>query len=57
LLHALLGVHRLDGLLAQPWVGMSWEGWVLFPTISWKYEERGWQDKWTDGIKVGEIAR
>ena len=29
LLHALLGIHRLDGLLAQPWVGMSWEGWVI----------------------------
>jgi len=29
LLHALLGVYRMDGLIAQPWVGRSWEGWVI----------------------------
>jgi hypothetical protein len=29
LLHALMNVDRLDDLLAQPWVGISWEGWVI----------------------------
>ncbi|MCE9557117.1 MAG: ATP-binding protein [Planctomycetes bacterium] len=29
LLHALLGVHDAKGLLDQPWVGASWEGYVI----------------------------
>ncbi len=29
LLHALLGVSNLEGLLSQPWVGASWEGWCI----------------------------
>jgi len=29
LLHAVLGVRTRDDLLAQPWVGASWEGFVL----------------------------
>lgn len=29
LLHALLGIGVDDDLLAQPWVGHSWEGWVI----------------------------
>jgi len=29
LLHALMNVDRLDDLLARPWVGVSWEGWVI----------------------------
>lgn len=29
LLHALLSVSRKEDLLAQPWVGASWEGWVI----------------------------
>jgi len=29
LLHALLHVDNQDGLLAQPWVGASWEGFVI----------------------------
>ena len=29
LLHALLGATRMDDLLAQPWVGASWEGFVI----------------------------
>jgi uncharacterized protein len=29
LLHALMSVDRLDDLIAQPWVGISWEGWVI----------------------------
>lgn len=34
LLHALLGVHSKENLLAMPWVGTSWEGWVLGQIIS-----------------------
>jgi predicted AAA+ superfamily ATPase len=29
LLHALLGVQSMNHLLAQPWVGASWEGFVI----------------------------
>ena len=29
LLHALLGVRAMDDLLNQPWVGASWEGFVV----------------------------
>lgn len=29
LLHSLLGVPTLDDLLGRPWVGASWEGWVI----------------------------
>jgi predicted AAA+ superfamily ATPase len=29
LLHALLGIQSLDQLLAQPWAGASWEGFVI----------------------------
>jgi uncharacterized protein len=29
LLHSLLHVYEFTGLLAQPWVGASWEGWVI----------------------------
>jgi len=28
-LHALLKIGRFEDLLAQPWVGISWEGWVI----------------------------
>lgn len=34
LLHALLGVTRDTDLLAQPWVGASWEGWVIEQILS-----------------------
>jgi hypothetical protein len=29
LLHALLNTGRFEDLLVQPWVGTSWEGWVI----------------------------
>lgn len=29
LLHALLGLRADDDLHAQPWVGASWEGWII----------------------------
>jgi predicted AAA+ superfamily ATPase len=29
LLHSLLHVHTADALLTQPWVGVSWESWII----------------------------
>jgi uncharacterized protein len=29
LLHALMDIHSTDDLIVQPWVGLSWEGWVI----------------------------
>lgn len=29
LLHALLNIGDMNSLLTQPWVGFSWEGWVI----------------------------
>jgi predicted AAA+ superfamily ATPase len=29
LLHALMGVNGMEELMVQPWVGLSWEGWVI----------------------------
>lgn len=29
LLHCLLNIASMDELLVQPWVGFSWEGWVI----------------------------
>lgn len=29
LLHALMGIRNQTDLLSQPWVGASWEGWVI----------------------------
>ncbi|MBI2894721.1 MAG: ATP-binding protein [Deltaproteobacteria bacterium] len=34
LLHALLGTTTRDELLAAPWVGASWEGWVVEQVLS-----------------------
>jgi len=34
LLHALLGYGTQADLLAQPWVGASWEGWIIEQIIS-----------------------
>lgn len=33
LLHALLGVRTMDDLLHQPWVGASWEGFVVHQVL------------------------
>jgi hypothetical protein len=33
LLHALLGAQTADDLLAQPWVGASWEGFVIHQVL------------------------
>ncbi|UCF95178.1 MAG: DUF4143 domain-containing protein [Desulfobacterales bacterium] len=27
--HTLMNVHRTEKFIAQPWVGVSWEGWVI----------------------------
>jgi predicted AAA+ superfamily ATPase len=29
LLHSLLNIRNMDELIVQPWVGTSWEGWVI----------------------------
>ena len=34
LLHALRGVDSRDDLLVQPWVGVSWEGYVIEQILS-----------------------
>jgi len=34
LLHALLGLRNMDDLFSAPWVGASWEGWVVEQIIS-----------------------
>jgi predicted AAA+ superfamily ATPase len=34
LLHALLGIQKNTNLLTQPWVGASWEGWVIEQVLS-----------------------
>ncbi len=34
LLHALAGISTMDALLFQPWVGASWEGFVIQQAIS-----------------------
>jgi predicted AAA+ superfamily ATPase len=34
LLHALMNVVDLDGLYRQPWLGQSWEGFVIEQTLS-----------------------
>ncbi len=34
LLHALNGISTMDALLSQPWVGASWEGFVIHQALS-----------------------
>lgn len=34
LLHAISGMASMDALLSQPWVGASWEGFVIEQTLS-----------------------
>ncbi len=34
LLHALAGISTMDALLSQPWVGASWEGFVIQQAVS-----------------------
>ena len=34
LLHSLLEVRRFDQLMSQPWVGASWEGFVIEQTLA-----------------------
>ena len=29
LLHSLLNINSIDDLYVQPWVGNSWEGWII----------------------------
>lgn len=34
LLHAIMKVDSFDSLLSQPWVGASWEGWIIEQILS-----------------------
>lgn len=34
LLHALMEISSREALLAQPWVGASWEGWCLYQILA-----------------------
>lgn len=34
LMHAIMNVHNLDQLYNQPWVGQSWEGFVIEQTLA-----------------------
>jgi len=34
LLHAIMKIDSFDNLLSQPWVGASWEGWVIEQILS-----------------------
>ena len=34
LLHAVNGISTMDALLSQPWVGASWEGFVIHQALS-----------------------
>jgi len=42
LMHALLGVHDKNDLLRQPWVGASWEGFVIQQILGLA-DARGWR--------------
>jgi len=35
LLHTLMGIRSIDELIVQPWVGSSWEGWVIEQILVW----------------------
>jgi len=35
LLHTLMGIRTMDELIVQPWVGSSWEGWVIEQILVW----------------------
>jgi hypothetical protein len=39
LLHNLLGVTSFDDLLGKPWVGFSWEGWIISQILIWLQNE------------------
>jgi len=39
LLHNLLGVTNFDDLLSRPWIGFSWEGWIIGQILIWLQNE------------------
>jgi predicted AAA+ superfamily ATPase len=61
LLHALLGVATMDELLAQPWVGASFEGWVieqLLATLDARgIEHEAFFFRTSDGIECDLLLR
>jgi predicted AAA+ superfamily ATPase len=62
LLHSLLHVHTADSLLTQPWVGASWESWIIeqiliFLNISGTSYEGPYYLRTNDGYEIDLILR
>jgi len=60
LLHSLLHVHTADALLTQPWVGVSWESWIIeqiliFLNISGSSYEGPYYLRTNDGYEIDLI--
>jgi len=55
LLHALLGCSSETDLIAQPWVGASWEGWIIEQIISTRIATgekfQAWYFRTNDGLE------
>ena len=55
LLHALLGLSAEADLYSQPWVGASWEGWVIEQIIASRQSRgdavRAWHFRASDGLE------
>lgn len=62
LLHSLLHVHKAEELLVQPWVGISWESWIIeqiliFLNISGYSYEGPYYLRTNDGYEIDLIFR
>lgn len=42
LFHSLMGVTTRDSLFSMPWLGFSWEGWVVEQIIGWLQTNDQW---------------
>jgi hypothetical protein len=60
LVHALLGARSTDALLAQPWVGASWEGYVIEQVLSTLAalgrRVEPWYFRTSDGLEIDLLA-
>jgi hypothetical protein len=61
LLHAILGARTVDDLLAQPWVGASWEGFVIHQVLgslaAWGVSADPHYFRTADGCEVDLVFR
>lgn len=61
LLHALMGVEDRDHLLEQPWVGASWEGFVVQQILdtlqAWGRDVEGYYFRTSDGYEADLVLR